>query len=146
MGKNTMRLDLSGFKEMMTELDRLGGDLKEITEDALTQAGETIADDTMDAVQDSNLPAGGKFHHKGNPTESSIVKNPKVEWEGMTGSIGVGFDYSKPGAGGLLISGTPRMKPDQELKKIYKNKKYMSQIEDDMKAVISDAINKRMGG
>lgn len=141
--RNTLRLDLSGFSELLTELDRLGGDLRRVTEDALEQAGETIACDTLDAVQKPNLPAGGKYS-KGD-TAASIVQNPCVEWAGTTASIGVGFDYSKPGAGGFLITGTPKMRPDKALQEIYKRKKYMNEIQKDMQEVISDAIARRMG-
>jgi hypothetical protein len=142
--RNTLKLDLKGFDELIYKLDKLGGDVKKITEDALDRAGETIGRDTVDAVQKSNLPAGGKYS-KGD-TEGSIVKNPKTEWEGMIASIGVGFDYSKPGAGGFLITGTPRMAPDNALKKIYKQKRYMSEIQKDMREIFNDEIVRRMEG
>ena len=128
----------------MEKLDRLGGDLKEVTEDALGQAAETIEWDTVDAVQKPNLPRGGKYSN--GDTEASIVRDAKVEWEGMTGSIGVGFDFGKPGAGGFLITGTPRMAPVGPLTEIYKRKRYMSQIQKDMQEIVSDAIKERMEG
>lgn len=144
MGKNTLRLDLRGFKELMTRLDSLGGDIQKVTEDALTKAGKKIGQDTVNAIQAPNLPRGGKY--SSGDTEKSVVKNPQVEWEGMTGSIGVGFDYSKPGAGGFLITGTPRMKPDAALNFMYKRKKYMTEIQDGMREVITDEIQRKMGG
>lgn len=144
MARNTLKLDLSGFKELMIKLDKLGGNLKEVTEDALTQAGETIGWDTFNAVESPNLPARGKYSQ--GETADSIVLEPKVEWSGATASIGVGFDYSKPGAGGFLITGTPRIKPVSGLQQIYKRKKYMSDIQKDMQRVISDAIDEKMGG
>lgn len=140
----TLRLDLSGFDRLMEKLDRLGGDLKEVTEDALGQAAETIEWDTVDAVQKPNLPRGGKYSN--GDTEASIVRDAKVEWEGTTGSIGVGFDFGKPGAGGFLITGTPRMAPVGPLTEIYKRKRYMSQIQKDMQEIVSDAIKERMEG
>lgn len=144
MPRNTLRLDLSGFKELMTQLDELGGDLIKVTEDALTQAGETIGEDTRDAVQKTNLPAAGKYSQP--DTEKAVVTHPQVEWTGMTASIGVGFDYSKSGAGGFLITGTPRMKPVAGLQEIHKRKKYMSNIQKEMSEIISDAIAERMEG
>ena len=71
---------------------------------------------------------------------------PKVEWSGTVAEVGVGFDYSMPGAGGFLITGTPKMQPNRELNRIYKQKKYMRQIQSDMEAVVADEINKKMEG
>lgn len=140
----TLKLNLSGFNELITKLDKLGGNINKVVEDALTQAGETIADDTTDAVSNSNLPASGKYS-KGD-TMKSIAKNSKVEWSGTQASISVGFDYDKPGAGGFLITGTPRMKPNYALQKIYKQKAYMTYLQDGMKDIVNDAIDDMMGG
>lgn len=142
--RNTLKLTTSGFEELLTKLDELGGDIMGVVEDALTQAGETIGEDTVEAVSDSYLPAEGKYS-KGN-TKDSIIRKPKVQWQGTTASVEVGFDYSLPGAGGFLITGTPRMKPDYELQKIYKKKQYMKQIEADMSDTVQNAIAEKMGG
>lgn len=143
MARNTLKLELSGFKELLARLDKLGGDVPGVVEDALTQAAGTIADDTLAALANANLPAGGKF--SGGDTKAAVVTNPRVEWSGTTASVGVGFDYDKPGAGGLLITGTPKMKPDYALQKMYKKKGYMQKIQDDMRKIVTDAISKRMG-
>lgn len=143
MARNTLRLDMSGFKELLTKLDKLGGDVPGVVEDALMQAAGTIADDTLTALDNANLPAGGKF--SGGDTKAAVVTNPRVEWSGTTASVGVGFDYNKPGAGGLLITGTPKMKPDYALQKMYKKKGYMQKIQDDMRKTVTDAISRRMG-
>ena len=142
--KNTLNLDTSGIEALITRLEGLGGDVKSAVEDALEQAAETINNDTREAMQTSNLPAGGKYS-RGN-TLKSIVENPKVSWNGTQAEIGVGFDYSKPGAGGLLITGTPRMKPNAALQQIYKRKTYMSKIQADMAEVVDDYIRQKMEG
>ena len=144
MARNTLKLQLGGFQELITKLDSLQGDVKKAVTDALEQAGETIGEDTMDAVNDANLPAKGVYS-KGQ-TKASIISNPTVHWSGNQAEIGVGFDYSKKGAGGFMITGTPRMKPDYELQKIYKRKKYMNQIQNDMADVVNDYIKEKMEG
>lgn len=144
MGRNILKLDVRGFEEYGEQLDRLGADLKEIFTDALEQAAETIRDDTIEAVDKSNLPAGGEYS-KGY-TKESIIRNPKVKWSGSMGEVDVGFDFGKPGAGGYLITGTPRMKPDMELNRIYKQKKYMNRIRRDMIDIFEGEIDDRMGG
>lgn len=144
MGKNLLKLDVSGFEEYIQKLEKLEADLKSIVSDALNQAGETITDDTFDAVSDSNLPRGGEYST--GKTKESIIKNPRIKWSGTTAEIGVGFDFNKPGAGGYLITGTPRMAPDKALNKIYKSKKYMKDIQKDMIDIFQDEISRRMGG
>lgn len=144
MAKNSIKLEMSGFEELLTELDKLDGDLKEVVTDALEQAAETIEWDTKDAMKKAHLPASGKYS-KG-VTEKSIVSNAKVDWQGTMAEINAGFDFHKDGVGGILIVGTPRMKPNRQLQKIYKQKRYMSQIVSDMKEIVSDAIEEKLGG
>lgn len=144
MARNTLKLEMSGFEELITQLEGLGGDVKAVVTDALTQAAETVTDDTKDAVKAAFLPAKGKYS-KGK-TQASIVTNPKVTWSGSMAEIGLGFDYSKEGAGGFLITGTPKMKPDTRLKEIYKSKRYMRQLQEDMSDIVNDAIEDALGG
>ncbi len=144
MGRNTLKLSFKGFEEYAAKIEDAGGSLKEVFTDALSQAGETIGEDTMDAISTGNLPAGGKYSD--GQTADSVIQNPPVEWNGTVGSIGVGFDYGKPGAGGFLITGTPKMKPDAPLNKMYKGSRYMKGIQDDMKEVFDDALSRLMGG
>lgn len=142
MGRTTLKLDTSGFEELMNQYKRLGGDAKQIVEKALEKVGDEIARDTEAAVAKKNLPQKGMYS-KGY-TEKSIVKNPKTTWSGEIASIQVGFDYSKPGAGGFLITGTPRMQPDRALNKMYKQKAYMRHIQEDMMEVVQAAIKERL--
>lgn len=140
--RNTLKLDTSGLTELLTKLDAVGGDMKPAAEEALKKASERIADDTERAIQKVNLPAHGKYST--GDTEKSIIRNAQVEWNGLVGSVPVGFDFSKAGAGGYLITGTPKMKPDKELRKIYKGKKYMQELQEKMQSVIRVYIGKAM--
>lgn len=142
MARNTLKLDTSGFEDLVRRFEKLGGDAKEIVNKALERAGDKIEKDTIAAVQRKNLPQKGKFS-KGN-TEKSIVRDSKTTWSGTLAEIGVGFDYSKPGAGGYLITGTPRMQPDRELHKMYKQKAYMRQIQNEMMETVSERITEEM--
>lgn len=142
MGKNKAKVKLEGFKEMITILDSLGGDLVEIAADALSQAGETIGWDTLEATQNPNMPAEGKYST--GRTEQAVLATPRVEVSGNLVEVGAGFDYTKDGAGGILITGTPRMKPNYELQKIFKGKRYMNNISKDIEAVVQDEIERRL--
>lgn len=144
MGRNVLKLSTKGFEQLITKLDGINGNVHKAVTDALEQAGETIGADTKTAIEKSNLPAGGKFS-KGD-TEKSIIMHPHVNWSGTLAEIGVGFNFGKPGAGGFLITGTPRMKPNYKLQEIYKKKKYMTQIQNSMKKTVNDYIQQRMEG
>lgn len=139
-----MRLDTSGFEGLLRKLDQLGGDVQKAVSDALEQASETIAEDTEEAVAHSNLPAGGMYST--GDTEKAIIRDTEVRWEGLVGWVPIGFDFSMPGAGGYLITGTPRMQPDKRLHQMYKQKKYMRQIQNDMGDVILDYITEMLEG
>ena len=141
--KGLLSIEGNLFAEYAEKLDKAGADLKKIFTDALEQAAETIQDDTREAIADGNLPAKGKYS-KGN-TEESILVYPKVHWSGSVGEIPVGFDKTKPGAGGFLITGTPKMKPDYALQKIYKQQKYAKQIKQDMDEIFQDELERIMG-
>lgn len=145
MGKRTkFKLDVRGFQTLAVRLDGLGGDLKEFFTDQLEQVAETVAEDTTEAVRASNLPAGGKYS-KGD-TEKSIIRNSKVEWTGNIGSIALGFDYAKPGAGGFLITGTPKMKPDYKLETIYARKTYSRNLSQRLEDALEDEVKRRLKG
>lgn len=143
--RNTLRLDLSGFEEMIIKLDSVNGNVKGAVTDALLQAAETVHDDTIEALDKAYLPAQGKYAHTPVATLETVVQ-PKVEWSGTLATAPVGFDYGKKGAGGFLISGTPRMQPDRKLEQIYTRKKYMRQLQEDMQEVVSDYIMDKMEG
>ena len=142
MARNTLRLDTSGFEGILRKLDSLGGNVERAVDDALGKAAETIAMSTEAAVDNVNLPAGGKYSI--GLTKESIIRNAQVKWDGDTAWVPVGFDFSKPGAGGFLITGTPRMKPDYELNKIYKQKRYMNLIQKGIEEIILNSIVEKM--
>ena len=143
MARNTLKLDTSGIEKLLIDLDELGGNVKKASELALKKAGVQIMNDTILAVSKPNLPAQGQYSD-GYTTES-IVHFPKVQWDGNTAWIPVGFDFSKPGSGGFLIDGTPRMNPDTKLRQMYKGKRYMAALQKIMQDVIWDELRKKWG-
>lgn len=140
--KNSISIDFSVFSDYAEELDKLGANLKEIFTDVMEQEGETVAEDTKDAVQKGNLPAGGKYSQ--GDTERAIIAQPKVEWSGELGEMGLGFDKTLPGAGGFLITGTPKMQPVQELVDIYGRKSYERKMTEDIMDYLGAEIDDRL--
>lgn len=139
-GRYKLSIDSSALEALAEELERLGGNLKSVMDDALQQAGETVAADTMEAMDRSNLPAKGKYST--GDTARTVIRESdvRVEWSGNIASVGLGFDKSKKGAGGFLITGTPRMQPDYALEQIFTRKTYQKQIMQDIQDVFNDAI------
>lgn len=140
--RNILRLDTSGLEHMIRTLESLGGNVRQAVEESLVQAAEKVREDTIEALQPQYLPAGG-IYSRGKTLES-VITDTRVTWEGTVGSVPIGFDFSKSGAGGFLITGTPRMQPDRELNRMYKGKKYMADIQKQMSDVIIRHIIDKM--
>ena len=120
-----LSIDFSAFSDYAERLDQLGADLQQVIGDAMDQAAETVQWDVTDAMATVNLPAGGKYSQ---------------------GEIGLGFDKTKPGAGGFLITGTPKMRPNYALEDIFSRKKYLKTLMNQISDELQDAIDERIGG
>lgn len=142
--KNSLSIDFSNFAEYAERLDELNADLKEIFQDAMEQAAETVEWDIMDALADANLPALGKYSQ--GATEASVIRDAKVQWQGMLGEIPIGFDKTMPGAGGWLITGTPKMRPDYKLEDIFSRRNYERKIMKQIEEHLQEEIDERLGG
>lgn len=139
-----LSIDFSNFSEYAEKLDRLGANLQKVIGDAMDQAAETVQDDVREAMSSANLPAGGKYSQ--GDTTAQIISDPKTVWHGSQGEIGLGFDKTKAGAGGFLITGTPKMRPNYALEDIFSRKKYLTKINKQIKEELQDAIDEYMGG
>ena len=143
MAKNILKLETGWLDNLLIQVDSLGGNVKDVSGRALRKAALQVQTDTVLATAKPKLPASGEYS-KGYTSES-IIHFPKVEWDGNVGSVNIGFDFAKPGAGGYLISGTPRMNPDVELRKMYKGKRYMGEINKIMQNEVYDELMKLWG-
>ena len=141
--KSVIQIDFGVFEELADQLENLGEDLKECFADAMEKEGKKVAEDTVKAVANVNLPAKGSYST--GETQKSIIMEPKVEWSGSEAAIGLGFDKTKAGAGGFLITGTPRMQPDYALEKIFTQKKYERDMKKRIMEDLQKKIDKRLG-
>lgn len=150
--KNHMWLDTSGMKRWIEELDKVSDDLEDIVERALEEVAQTIQSDVKEGMQKAHLPKRGKYAT--GQTESTILENPKVKWEGGVARIAVGFDQMKPGASVFLITGVkgdggvtgdPRMEPNPVLKKIFRQKKYMDARQKELIIFLQDELEQLTG-
>ena len=143
--KSAIEIDFGVFEDLADQLEKLGADLKECFAEAMEKEGKKVAEDTVKAVADVNLPAEGKYSSQQKETKASIIMDPKVEWSGSEAVLPLGFDKSKPGAGGFLITGTPKMDPDYALEKIYSQKRYERNVRIAIMEDLQEQIHKRLG-
>ena len=104
----------------------------------MEQTAETVENDTVEAMAKVNLPANGIYSQ--GDTADAIVRNAKAVKNSVAVEIDIGFDKTKPGAGGFLITGTPKMRPNWELERIYGQKKYEIELEKDISQLLQDEI------
>ena len=105
MGKK-FGLNFDGVSELSEKLEALGGDLKQVAEQAL----EFIPGDV-----NPKLHAAMQKHRGHGVTEKSIVEGQKVTWTGNIASIDVGFNLKKGGMPSIfLMYGTPRHAPGNQ--------------------------------
>ena len=102
--KQGISIDFTAFSDLIEQLEKLGANVEDIVADAMEQTAETVEVDTVAAMASANLPAGGKYSQ--GETMASIVRNAKAQKNGVSVEIDIGFDKTKSGAGGFLITGT----------------------------------------
>ncbi|MDD3137538.1 MAG: hypothetical protein PHX08_01015 [Lachnospiraceae bacterium] len=109
---NKLSIEFDGFKKMMERIDKMGGSIEKVTEEALTATHKHITPKAEAAIEK---------HHRTGKTEETLKKDSKVEWSGTTASIEVGFNISKGGMPsvflmyGTKVKGSPRTPKDTNL-------------------------------
>ena len=137
-------IDFSNFAMYAERLDQLNANLELIFSRAMEAAAEKVQADTIAALANPNLPAYGKYSQQ--DTVNSVINDITTIWQGSTAEVKLGFDKTKAGAGGFLITGTPKMRPDYALEKIYGTKRYESEIRNQIEKSLQQAIDDIMGG
>lgn len=108
MANKKFGLKFDGVAELSEQIDKLGGDLKEITEQALAFIPGEVTPKLKAAMAKHTQYGRGTSGE----TAQSIVEGQTVQWIGSTASIAVGFDLKKGGMPSIfLMYGTPRHAP-----------------------------------
>ena len=148
MARNKIGLQFDGWEDYLAKLDELGGSnaMKKGVEEALIESKKHVNPLIDKAMVKSNLPAKGKYSDE-EGTRKSIDDDMSVEWEGMTGSIKVGFDFSKSGMKSIfLMYGTPNHDPVTGLKSAIYGAKTKKEVAEIQEKVLSNHIKKVMEG
>ena len=140
--KQFLSLDYSAFDSYIERLRAIEADVDQVVADALENAAEKVQEDTIKAIEKSKLPAKGKYSQ--GDTENSVIRDIKPTVTRNYVEVKLGFDKTKPGAGGFLITGTPRMQPDRALVNIFGSKKYETDITNEIQKELEKAIKERM--
>lgn len=147
MGRNKIGLQAKGLEELMASLDELSGTsgMQKAVEGALKASKQHVTPKITQAVSDANLPAKGRYAT--GAVKDSIDTDMSVEWEGLTASIHVGFNFKESGLTSIfLMYGTPKMPPVKGLKAAIYGAKTQKEIADIQADEINKVIKRTMEG
>lgn len=143
--RNRISLDFEGLEQYSEKIDKLGGNLKEVVEEALVKSNATVARNLLSATHKGKYPAGGKY--SAGDTRRSITTSKHVNWTGNFAEIGVGFDFSVSGLKSIfLMYGTPRMKKVQAIYDAVYGKKTKKEIAEMQEEIFAKAVEEIMEG
>lgn len=156
--KNKFGLEFSGFTEVLENYQKLGGDLKTITNKCL---------DFIPDIINPKLEADIAKHKQTGETSRSIATGEMVKWNGTTAGIKVGFKIGDGGLASIFLMygtarhapvnqyGTPKragakdnpgMAPDRKLYNDIYGRAIRKQIGDKQQEILMQEIKKRLGG
>lgn len=147
MARKKIGLQFNGWTETMAKLDKLGGTeaMKKATESALKSSKAYVNPLINKSMATSNLPAKGKYST--GSAKESIDEDMRVEWNGLTAEIKVGFDFKKSGMESIyLMYGTPRMAPVNGLKDAIYGRKTQKAISEIQSEAVNKVIKRTMEG
>lgn len=127
-------LEFQGFEEIISNLQKIDGDVKKTTEKALKKTNDIVYQKAKQAIQK---------HRRTGRTESSLRQSSPVNWGGDIASIDSGFDIENGGLPSIfLMYGTPRQHKDQQLFNAFFSKKTIDEIRDAQASVFFDEIRR----
>lgn len=108
-----LKIDFDGFDKMLKQFDEMEKDIKPAVEKALEASFDVVTPGIKAIIPE---------HHRSGATEDSLIKTPKVEWDGNIAEVKVGFDLKKEIASQFLlygakasVTGVPYRAPDMKL-------------------------------
>ena len=114
MGKAKSTVKLSGYEEIIKDIEKLGGNAEKIISDALLKSGEVATGEFKKVIEE---------HEYTGLTEDTLKTNLEVEYEAGKIVLKTGFDINKGGLASILLDrGTPTNAAINFVKKT-KNKK-----------------------
>lgn len=146
MPTHKFSINFEEVNNMLDDLKKVDGNVKEATEEALTKSHEYITPFIEKKLDKENLPAHGKYATKDREHSiKQIIREPNIQWTGKTCTIDVGFNLNNSPVPIFLIRGGKggAVKGLKTLLEGSKTKEKVAEIQQD---VILEAISKAMRG
>lgn len=137
-------LEFDGLKEMIEQFNDLGADIIPVATKALEATHSYITPKIHEKVQKSNLPAKGKYST--GQSESQILDEANIEWDGYVGAVDVGFSLDETITPIFLIRGAPNMNPVDGLKNAIYGAKTKEEIAKIQQEIFANELEKVMNG
>jgi hypothetical protein len=144
--RTQLSLDFTEFTDFLERLEKAGGNLHGVAEEALSQSFDIVLPTIEKAIEKSNLPAKGKYSKE--RTKNALIRTKKITWNGTCASIDVGFEFAKGGLTSIFLTygtkvhGTPRMAPVKGLKEAIYCETDKKKIEEIQQKILTEAIEK----
>ncbi len=122
MGKNSLKLELTGVDQLLNQIQKIGGDVNQAAERAILASAKPFHQDLKQAI---------KKHKRSGLTESTLKSPTNIKLQGNQCSLDVGFHIKSGGLPALFLEyGTPRMKAQPFIRPaINRNKKNAKQVQ-----------------
>lgn len=142
--KNKMSIEFEGFDNVIKKMEQLNGNIKNITEKGLTETHKIVTKKANEAVQNSNLPAKGKYST--GLTKKTLKKEANITWNSTEASVEVGFSISKGGLASIfMIYGTPRYMKNQKMYNAFWSKKTHDEVIEKQEEIFFDELRRLEG-
>lgn len=146
MAKKKFKLEFDGLEEMMEQFENLETDIIPVVEKALKASHEYITPLIHEKMKAQYMPSGGKY--MGGRTiakeDKQIIDEPHIEWQGLKGTIDVGFSLDEGIVPIFLINGTKNMNAVKGLKNTIYGKKTQEEIAKIQEDIFSRELEKVM--
>ena len=142
--KKKFGIEFEGFKEILQQFRELEADIIPVTTKALEETHAYITPKIHEKMKPSNLPAKGKYST--GQSESQIIDEPFVEWDGYVGKVDIGFSLDETLTPIYLIYGTEKMNAVNGLKNTIYGKKTKEEISKIQEGIFTKELEKVMSG
>lgn len=126
MGKSNCKITLTGYDDIIRDLERIGENVPECVAEALDEVEKASYEQYQDVIEK---------HRYSGLTEESLV-HKKAEYDGVKVTLQTGFDIKKGGLAAIFLDrGTPKQKAVKYVRKIKNSKK----VKEAMKNALENA-------
>lgn len=141
MSSNKINFVIEKDDILLQWIEKAEKDIREVTEKALKASKQLVTQRLDRDTVKPNFPHQGIYSN--GTLKESIDRNYSVEWEGMTASINVGYDFSKSGMESIyLLKGTPNKTPSIPAAKILYDDIYGNKIRKETRDIQKKTILK----